>query len=204
MSPPQTTIAAFDFDGTLTRGDSLLPFLKHYSGIIKYSIGMLKMSPVLGCYAVGLMKNDIAKTKLLTHFLGGASIAEIEESGKVFAEQKLVKLENDKAMNRLRWHQNQGHQCVLVSASLVHYLEPWAQKAGFDHVIASSLKVDGHGKVSGDLDGGNCFGENKALRIREYLSNKQDVVIYAYGDSRGDKEMLELADYAYYKTMPED
>jgi len=205
MNPSKKTIvAAFDFDGTLTRGDSLLPFLLHYAGVIKFTLGMLKMSPVLGGYALRLIQNDVAKVKLLKQFLGGVNISIIEQSGQVFAESKLPKLERENAMKRLRWHQAQGHMCVLVSASLIHYLEPWARNAGFDHIIASRLETDASGQISGNLSGGNCFGVEKAKRLKKLLADEQTYSIYAYGDSRGDKEMLEMADYAYYKIMPED
>jgi len=198
------TVAAFDFDGTLTRRDSLLPFLSHFSGMFRFAMGMLRMSPVLSAYAIGYLQNDVAKEKVLKYFLGGCELSEIEVQGEIFAHAILPKLQCPIAMKRLEWHKNQGHLCILVSASLAHYLDPWAKNAGFDHVLASRLDVDSDGRITGKLVGGNCFGEQKAKRIKAYLTDQGEYSLYAYGDSRGDKEMLEMADFAYYKTMPTD
>ena len=45
----------------------------------------------------------------------------------------------------------------------------------------------------------NCFGVEKVNRIRQEYDLSQWDFIYAYGDSRGDQEMLDLADERYYK-----
>ncbi len=105
-------------------------------------------------------------------------------------------------MTRLHWHQRQGHRCVLVSASMDIYLKPWAAAAGFDDVVCSTLEFH-DGRVTGRLAGGNCYGDEKARRLAQLLG-EQDYTLYAYGDSRGDKELLAMADYGYYRWMPED
>ncbi len=203
MNSARITVAAFDFDGTLTHRDSLLPFLLYAHGPTNFAIKMTQASPVLLGYAVRLIRNDRAKERLLRGFLDGHPLAEIEAIGARFARDRLPAMLLDDAYARFLWHKTQGHCCVLVSASLVHYLEPWAKSVGFDHVIGSQLASDEHGFVSGRLAGGNCYGEEKAHRLRAWLGARE-AIIYAYGDSRGDREMLQMADYPYYRSMPRE
>jgi phosphatidylglycerophosphatase C len=85
-----------------------------------------------------------------------------------------------------------------VSASLDVYVEPWAQAQGFDAILSSVLAVE-DGVVTGRLFEGNCYGVEKVRRIRSWLNDRRPEQIWAYGDSRGDREMLALADVAHYR-----
>lgn len=193
-------VAFFDFDGTLTRRDTLLPFLRLVSGTPKFVAKMAYLSPVLAAYATRLVRNDVAKEIVLTHFLRGMQPDALRSYGRAFVHSILPGLERPEGIERLHWHKAQGHTCVLVSASLDVYLEPWAKAAGFDTWIASSLALDENGRVSGGLEGGNCFGEEKVRRIKAWLDNKHCVPLYAYGDSRGDLPMLNFVDEGYLWT----
>jgi HAD superfamily hydrolase (TIGR01490 family) len=196
------TVAAFDFDGTLTRRDSLLPFLRHYVGTARFLAMMAAMSPVLAAYLLRAMRNDRAKEAVLRRFLGGEALADVDAAGESFALRRLPALLRAEAFERFTWHKAQGHTCILVSASLIHYLRPWSRRVGFDHVIASRLEIDADRRVTGRLVEGNCYGAEKARRLRSLLATMATRTLFAYGDSRGDREMLELADHSYYRSMP--
>jgi HAD superfamily phosphoserine phosphatase-like hydrolase len=92
---------------------------------------------------------------------------------------------------------------MLVSASLELYLAPWGRQAGFEHVAASRLEVGADGTVSGRLAGPNCFGAEKVARLEQLLGPLERHIVYAYGDSRGDRELLMQADYPYFRRMPQ-
>ena len=77
------------------------------------------------------------------------------------------------------------------------YLEPWAKLNHFDDLICSRLEIDGSQKITGKLKGLNCWGPEKSRRLLELLGPKENFVLYAYGNSRGDHEMLELSDYPF-------
>jgi len=57
------------------------------------------------------------------------------------------------------------------------------------------------GVVTGKLLSKNCYGIEKANRIQEVYNLSDYKHIYAYGDSRGDRELLELADESFYKPF---
>lgn len=194
-------VAAFDFDGTLTRRETLFLFLIYTLGIVRLMRHALILSPTLLGYALRLIRNDVAKERIFIQCWSGMRIEELQKKGERFATEVLPRLMRSEAMQRLAWHQHQGHRCVVISASLELYVRPWALEAGFNEVIATRLETKEHGLVTGKLQGANCFGIEKARRLEALLGNRNGYTLYAYGDSRGDRELLLLADHAYYRKM---
>lgn len=192
-------IAFFDFDGTLTRRDSLMPFLRMVRGTPRFALDILATSPYLAAYTLRIMRNNVAKEALLQRAIGGLPIEHLRERGLQFSKNIIPTLLREDVCSRLRAHQKQGHCCVLVSASLDVYLEPWAKNAGFDYCIATSLAVSPEGLASGKLDGANCYGQEKVRRIERLIG---EVGLpsrsYAYGDTVGDIPMLTMADEGYW------
>jgi phosphatidylglycerophosphatase C len=81
-------------------------------------------------------------------------------------------------------------------------LKPWAESVGFAAVLGSRLERTAAGLVTGRLVGKNCYGEEKPRRLAELLGDRRCYCLYAYGDSRGDRALLNCADYAYYRRFP--
>ena len=194
------SLALFDFDGTLTKGDSLAPFLKSVAGSGGLAGAMVASLPWLAGYALGLTPNDVAKQRLLAATLGGRGFAELEASGRAFARDQVPQMLRDDMMAAFRRRRDEGRACLLVSASLDLYLAPWAEAQGFAGVLCSKLAVDGAGRATGKLDGGNCHGREKVRRVRAWIEARGEVVGHcvAYGDTPGDAPMLDMADEAYW------
>ncbi len=194
------SLAIFDFDGTLTNQDSLLPFLRMAAGSLRLVCGLAILSPILLGYFLHLLPNYWAKQVVFSFFLAGLSDKKLQELGNRFATQKISKLLRPEAVQRLQWHQAQKHQIVLVSASLEAYLLPWANTMGFEQVIGTKLESRS-GILTGRIQGKNCYGEEKVRRLQALMGDLSQYCIYAYGDSRGDRELLDIADYPYYRTF---
>ena len=196
-------VAAFDFDGTLTRRDTMFPFLRHTLGTMAFVRNIFTLLPTLAGYALGKIRNDIAKERVFVRCLAGMSVDALQQKGEQFAANVLPGLLRPEAMRRLNWHRKLGHRCVVISASLEFYVRPWAINAGFDDAIATRLQTDEAGRVSGKLAGANCFGIEKVRRLQALLGERGGYTLFAYGDSRGDRELLSSADYAYYQQIPD-
>jgi len=204
LPPPAQSIgsvvAVFDFDGTLTRCDSMLPFLYWAVGRFRFWWGILVLSPMLLRYALRLVPNWRAKEAMLSCFFANWSEERLEKVGQRFAVQVLPQLLRTEALQRVRWHQEQHHHLVILSASLEAYLWPLGENMGFDQVISTQLEVQS-GIVTGRILGKNCYGKEKVERLKAYLGDLSDYCLYAYGDSLGDRELLNVATYPYYRAF---
>lgn len=191
-------VALFDFDGTITYRDSLLPFLWQLFGPLRLSAYALRMSPLLLGYLLRIIPNGIAKERLLGRMLAGMAITQLQAEAQRFATDLLPRIVRPESAERIAWHQAQGHRVIIVSASLELYLRPWAASLNIGDVLATRLGEE-QGRATASFEGVNCFGEEKAQRIRDYLGDVDALELYAYGDSRGDTQMLAMADHAYYR-----
>jgi len=195
-------VAAFDFDGTLTRRDTLFYFLLYIRSRFTVFRDAVMLSPILVGYALGWIRNDVAKERVFARCLAGIRLDDLKQQGERFSAEILPGLLRKEALARLGWHKNRGHRCIVISASLDLYVRPWAMRMGFDDVIASHLETFDDGTITGNLSGGNCFGAEKVIRLEALLGSISGYTLYAYGDSRGDSELLSVADYAYYRHFP--
>ena len=203
--PTTAVVAAFDFDGTLTRRDTLLPFLARGLGVPRFAWVLLRCAPWLLAYALRLLPNHVAKARLLHLALAGRSVAELE----TWTTQWLADLPRQLrpgALQQLQNHHRAGHCCVLVSASPDIYLRRTAQQLGFDALICTEMAVAG-GVYTGALQTPNCYGPQKLQRLLQWLAahptlKGQAVSLHAYGDTAGDIPLLRLADHAWYRGRP--
>ena len=188
---PSEAVAAFDFDGTLCRGDSLVPFLRRWCGDRALAVALGRTWRHLARLPRGGEFRDRAKEALLRELLPGRPAEPARALALAYAEQLDSRLRID-VLARLRWHQAQGHEVVIVSASPALYLAPLGDRLGVDAVLATRL-VEADGVFTGALDGANCRGPEKERRLLAWLDGRS-VDLYAYGDSTGDDELLAMAD----------
>lgn len=193
-------IAAFDFDGTLAHGDSLIPFLYLLHGPLKTTGHLLACGLEGVRFLCGLSSRQECKEMLLTRCLANMPYSTLVAHARLYAETRLDRFLKPKAMERVFWHQRQGHRCILVSASLECYLQPWGERHGFETVLASRLELTQGGVITGKLAGLNCWGVEKVRRLIRYLGPPPHGVLYAYGDSQGDHPLLAIADHAFYRA----
>jgi phosphatidylglycerophosphatase C len=191
-------IAAFDFDGTLTYPDTLMVFLKHVFTKKQLAIGLARLSLVLTAFKFKLISNNLAKQKLFAYFFGGMDLAKFNEYCATFTV-KIPPVINPTALARLKWHQDQGHTCVIVSASVENWIKPWADQ--YNVTVASTRLEVIDGKITGRFLGENCYGDEKVTRLLELFPNRETYELYAYGDSGGDRALLALADHSFYRKF---
>lgn len=200
-TPEKTTVAAFDLDDTLTFKDSLWPFLCLVKGWTTAALLITKQFPSVAAYLLKRISRQEFKERVLTAFFAGMSFEEIERQGQAFSEGHLDRLMRPVGLKKLQWHISQGHRCILVTAAIDVYAKQWGLRHGFEKVIASHLEITPSGKVTGRLQGLNCWGSEKTRRLQQYLGERNTYTLYAYGDSQGDREMLALADFPFYRRF---
>ncbi|HET8929439.1 MAG TPA: HAD-IB family hydrolase [Acidimicrobiales bacterium] len=190
---PMVGIAAFDFDRTLTRRDTLIPFLGRLAGRRRLALAVAAQARRYR------QDQDAAKLDMLRRLTTGILGDEFDLAGRDYAVGLHHLLRPD-MMARLRWHRSEGHRLVIVSASLGTYLRPFGVTLGVDEVLAVELDVAPSGLLTGQVTGGvNTRGPEKARRLTSWLAETvpTDATprIWAYGDSSGDDELLAMADH---------
>ena len=199
MKQSARTIAAFDFDGTITTSDGLKAFVLHTVGIARFVAAGVLAGPQLIGMAAGRCDRGVAKAAFLRHALRGVSRARLEQAARTFCESRLPEIIRPEMIDRIRAHQALGHEVVLVSASPSLYLRIWAsQTAGIRHVLSTQLELDDHG-FTGRFTGKNCWGPEKVERLTAWWRDQPPATLFDYGDSRGDREMAERADVAWIR-----
>jgi phosphatidylglycerophosphatase C len=192
-SPPDVVVA-FDVDGTLTIRDCVVPFLRQSVGTRKLVLTMVR-TPIASLAALARRDRDALKA-LALQSLRGRSVEEIDERGRGFAAHVARRWLRTDTNARLKWHLSQGHQVILVSASLRPYLQPLAEHLGASAVLCCEL-AEANGLLTGDIQGANCRGPEKERRVREWLGARV-VELWAYGDSSGDRELVSMAAHRGY------
>lgn len=191
-------LALFDFDGTLTRADTMFAFVRAARGALALWAGLIALSPWLVAHRVGWLTAEDAKKTFLRWFFAGWSREDLRKRGVAFADD-IDRLLRPEAIGRLEWHRAQGHSVSIVSASLDIWVRPWAERRGISVVCTEAAYRDG--VFTGELATPNCNGPEKERRIRARFAIDDYAAVYAYGDSSGDAEMLALADEAWFRTF---
>ncbi|WP_394952337.1 HAD family hydrolase [uncultured Helicobacter sp.] len=193
-----SNIAFFDFDGTITKKDSLFVFVKFAVGKWRFYRGLGARFWILLGYVFGLCSNTYAKEALMRYFFRGYSAQEFALLCANF-QTTLCGLTKIQAMEKIAWHKDRGDVVVVVSATFEEYLKPFCQNLGLECLATRLEVVDG--TLSGKFATPNCYGEQKVVRIKAHYDLSQYQEIYAYGDSKGDYQMLALATQRFYKKF---
>jgi len=195
----EKNLALFDFDGTITSKDSLIEFIKFYHGTGKFLLGFLVLLPVLVLLKLHLIHNQKAKEIVMAYFFRSIPIQEFQAKCNLFASNVLPKIIRPGALEAIKNHRSNGDRVIIVTASFENWLKTWAKNLDAE-LLASQLEL-ADGRITGKILGKNCYGQEKVNRLSGYIDLKQFTRIYAYGDSKGDREMLAIAHVPYYRKF---
>jgi HAD superfamily phosphoserine phosphatase-like hydrolase len=187
-----------DFDGTLTKGDTLLHFLWFaLSPSARLKVTLLAPIRFTGLLFTGSWSNDRAKEQLLSLCFKGKTRVELEKSGEAFCQEVLPGLIRSSLLETLLKARGRQERVVIVSASLDIWIKPFCQQEGFEWLCTELeyKKIGAHGapQFSGYFGLPNCNRAEKARRIQMAYSLSDFRHIIAYGNSKGDYDMYALA-----------
>lgn len=193
-------IAFFDFDGTITTKDSYFEFLIYCFGWKAVIAEAAKTVPIVISYIFHFCDNETAKQSITRNFFRGMEEEKFDKLCKGFEATRLNRILRPKAIEKIRWHRQQGHELYIVSASFRKYLQYFADRYGMK-VLATELEVV-DGRLTGWFGSRNCWGPEKIERINRAIPDLDTYDdIYGYGDSKGDKIMLEICTHQGYKVF---
>jgi phosphatidylglycerophosphatase C len=192
-------LVLFDFDGTITTRDTLAEFMIYYHGKVKYYLGLTVLAPVLASYVFKLLPNWKSKQYFLTWFLKGENIRTFDQRCAHFSSAYLPQLIRPGALKAIEKYKQAGATVAVVTASAENWVKPWCDEHQVI-CIATRLEVADE-KLTGRILGKNCHGSEKVCRIQEKFSLGEFTRIIAFGDTAGDREMLQLAHEQYYRPF---
>ena len=186
-------IVVFDFDGTLTTRDTLLLFIRHACGRRAFLLGFLLHLPLLVLMKLRLYDNGKCKERVFSYFFRGWTEEHFNESCQHFADsyQHILRPQTVQALRRA---QQDGVRVFIVTASIDRWVQPFFPDV---EVVGTQVETKG-GHLTGRFLTPNCYGQEKVRRLRQALpvaeSQRELYYVVAYGDSRGDRELLAWAD----------
>ena len=150
---------------------------------------------LIASYFVGAIPTSYLAGRLFR----GMPADELDAAGKDYVATLVPRLRHE-MVERVRWHQDQGHAVIIVSASLGAYLRPLADHLGLDAALAVEMVTGADGLLTGAVVGElNTRGPQKVARLQAWAATRfgpaSPFELWAYGDSAGDEEMLALADH---------
>ena len=194
-------IYAFDFDGTLTTKDTLLEFIRFAKGSAQMFRGFLLFSPLLLLMKLHLYPNWKAKQQVFSYFFKGMNIDDFNALCTHFAEQNKHLL-RPAGIEKVRQAIEEEQATVLIiSASIDNWVRPFFDEIDKKiQVLGTQIETNG-GRLTGQFTTKNCYGQEKVNRLTALYPHREAYELIAFGDSRGDKELLDFADKGFYKPF---
>ena len=194
-------IYAFDFDGTLTTKDTLLEFIRFAKGSGQMFRGFLLFSPLLLLMKLHLYPNWKAKQQVFSYFFKGMNIDDFNALCTRFAEQNKHLL-RPAGIEKVRQAIEEEQATVLIiSASIDNWVRPFFDEIDKKIQVLGTQIETKEGCLTGQFTTKNCYGQEKVNRLTALYPHREAYDLIAFGDSRGDKELLDFADKAFYKPF---
>lgn len=190
-------LALFDFDHTITDRDSYAGFLRRIATPDALKQARWKIGPWLLAYRATLVSAEALRRRVTRLAFAGRDAGEVGRLAQTYAEEALPAMLRPEMMQRIAWHQAQGHEVAVVSASLDAYLRTWCERHGITGLICNALAAK-EGRLTGEYAGGE-IGMRKAALIHQHHDLSRYHRIHAYGDSREDRPILALAQARWYR-----
>ena len=181
-----------DFDGTLTTKDSMMSIIIYQRGRLGLVFALLRILPWLILMFMGRYSNQRTKERLLHHCFGRMTEEEFNTFCQRFADSHRHILRKD-LYDRLMEAKKNGNEVVVVTASP----ENWVSRLVPEFKVLGT-KMEFNPCFTGRFLTPNCYAQEKVNRILEAYpelnTDRNRYHVIAFGDSRGDKEMLEFAE----------
>ncbi len=186
----------FDFDGTLTYKDTMFLFLKFYNPT-KFRTQFIRHIPLFILLKLKLADTEKVKKSFIGSVLKGQLQSKIEEKSIQFFEENFPSIFRENALEFIKNIDRENTRSFIVTASLDIWTKPFADKLGM-MLIATKGEFK-NGIFTGNFIGKNCNGEEKLVRIKKEISGEKYDKIIAFGDTSGDKQMLQWANEGHYR-----
>ena len=186
----------FDFDGTLTYSDTMFLYLKFYNSS-KFRTQFLKHVPLFVLLKLKLVEPEKIKKSFIASILKGESKEKIEKKSQQFFEKYYPEIFRTNALEFIENIDRSHTESYIVSASLDIWVRPFAEKFEMNLLATRAEFIDDI--FTGNFTGKNCNGQEKVERLKAAVKDRKYDKIIAFGDTSGDREMMDWADESQFK-----
>lgn len=186
-------IAFFDLDGTITRKDTFIEFIKFSRGQFLFFVGIVILSPFILLYLLKIYPNHKLKELFFTFYFKNYTKSELQYLGDDFGKIKMPNIVYEKAIDKIKMHQLKGDRIIILTASSSIWLSYWCKQNNVD-LISTQFEII-KGKYNGKIYGENCFGKQKQKIVKKILTKEKISDTYGYGDSKSDLHFLNELKY---------
>lgn len=186
----------FDFDGTLTKEDTMFLFLKFYNPT-KYYVVFAKHIPLFLFLKLGLLDAEKVKRSFISGILKGEKRQKIEEKSQKFFTESYPEIFRENALDFIAKIDHSKTKSLIVTASLDIWTKPFAEQFQME-LVATKAHFE-NDVFTGKFVGKNCNGEEKVNRIKQEISDEHFDKTIAFGDTKNDQPMLHWANESHFR-----
>lgn len=191
------SLAVFDLDGTITRRDTLGPFLWGFLWRRPWRLPRMLLALPAAARFVFNRDRGAFKGAVIHALLGGTRRASLARWAERFVAELLPDGLYAEALAAIAMHRTRGDRLLLMSASTDLYVPRIGRALGFDEIICTEVRWRADDRLDGRLASANCRGEEKRRCLAALIARDAPGRVYAYGDSRADLAHMQLAQQAY-------
>lgn len=187
----------FDLDGTITRRDTLVPYVLSLLLRRPWRLPrLLGVLPALLRFAAGKADHGELKGQLLRSALGGLPRRVIDAHTARFVPRLLANGIFADARRAIDAHRSQQDHLVLMSASVDLYVPAIAAALGFSETVCTKVLWQGE-RLLGTLASANVRDQEKLVQVRQLRQRFPDARAIAYGNSTPDLAHLDSVDQGW-------
>jgi phosphatidylglycerophosphatase C len=189
-------LAVFDLDGTITRRDTLGPFLWGFLWRRPWRLPRALLALPGAARFLSDRDRGAFKGAVIHALLGGASRAALTRWAERFVGTLLRDGLYAEALAAIAMHRARGDRLLLMSASTDLYVPRIGRTLGFDEIICTGVRWRADDRLDGRLATANCRAEEKRRCLAAVIARDAPGSIAAYGDSRADLVHMQLVQQA--------
>lgn len=194
-------VALFDADGTLYSAAYGRGLMKYVSArgrrlyVAAYVASLLPASVPVKLRLTHSESLDRAKLTHMAWLLRGWDEDQARRAFEWVNDEYLLPTRRPEVIERLKWHQAQGHLVLIASATFTPSLLILGERLGVQHLIGSGIEIK-NGRYTGRAIPPVIKGADKLERIQAHLADIGSAIdwssSFGYGDSFSDHEFMQL------------
>lgn len=192
------TLAIFDLDNTLLRGDSDHAWGEYL--VERKAVDGAQFARDNDRYYQAYLDGTLDIFEFLEQHqlkpLARFDRATLERWREEFVSAKIMPLITPDARALVESHRAQGHTLLIVTATNSFITAPIAAQFGIHHLIATEPE-EICGRFTGKVNGVPSYRDGKVTRLRSWLAQRQEDLAgsWFYSDSHNDLPLLELVEH---------